>query len=474
MENFPKIKIYSNTQSTWAFIFKKELLINSLPNPSPLKWPAAFLYSMKFNAEEGIIFSKKCKAMTLKLLEESLSSVEELILEGDVETTKFQIERLEDITPEEDEDGNVEAKIPYYERQKGVLHYAVLCRNEKMVNMLLTQGCDKKEIINRNDYITGFTPLHLALFVQSFEIMWALIKNGANPYVNDNYGANVFDYARMLGILPQLFERTKKTETLSVYDLEKDSLEAWPISKFEETMNVTWMPYFHIDRHYLFELMYSGFAVGEKDMKFREKYGKIIYKSSGDSQLILAKISDTVGFGVYAGKSFQVGDFIVRYGGHIQKEENVSSHAYCMTSGVEGVILNSEKMRNMGGMVNHVKGDAANAEAKCIFDKGVEQAIIVATKYIPRGYQILIDYSDSYFGIGQVCKEYTDFSTMDGFPRFIPSLVPLVSEEVLNVEVEEINEKEIVEESKEILQENTEKVTEMVEEIELDLEEVKI
>jgi hypothetical protein len=32
-----------------------------------------------------------------------------------VETTQFQINRLEDITPEEDEE-----KIPYYVRQKGV------------------------------------------------------------------------------------------------------------------------------------------------------------------------------------------------------------------------------------------------------------------------------------------------------------------------------------------------------------------
>lgn len=387
-------------------------------HPSPLDWRAALLFDMKLNPEEGIIFSKKCVATTLKLLEESLSSVEELILEGDVETTEFQINRLEDITPEEGE-----THIPYYIRQKGVLHYAVLCRNYKMVKMLLNHGC--KEIINRNDYITGFTPLHFAFFVQSLDIMWELLKNGADPYVKDNFDANVFDYARLLGCIPQKFERTKDKDTINVYSHSNEMFETWPISKFEETFSVTWMPYFRIDRRYIFELMYSGFTVGEKDMEFRKKYTDVIYNSSGDSQLILAFISDQVGYGAFADKDFQVGDFIVRYGGFVQKEGKVSSHAYCMSSGVEGVILNSEKYRNMGGMINHSKGNGANAEAKCIFDLGVEQAIIVATKFIPKGHQIFIDYSDAYFGIGQVCQNYFDFSTIDGFPRYIPSITSI-------------------------------------------------
>lgn len=42
-----------------------------------------------------------------------------------------------------------------------------------------------------------------------------------------------------------------------------------------------------------------------------------------------------------------------------------------MSSGVEGVILNSESYRNMGGMINHAKGSHANAEARCVFDRGM-------------------------------------------------------------------------------------------------------
>jgi flagellar biosynthesis chaperone FliJ len=57
----------------------------------------------------------------------------------------------------------------------------------------------------------------------------------------------------------------------------------------------------------------------------REKYGTQIEESSGDENLVLAKIDDKVGWGVFAKKTFNKGDFIVRYGGQLVKKSTQTS-----------------------------------------------------------------------------------------------------------------------------------------------------
>ena len=63
-----------------------------------------------------------------------------------------------------------------------------------------------------------------------------------------------------------------------------------------------------------------------------------------------------------------------------------------------GLGLDASKNRNLGGMINH--STTPNCESQCIFDRGVEQAVIIASKFIPKGTQILIDYSQNYWSKG--------------------------------------------------------------------------
>lgn len=87
-----------------------------------------------------------------------------------------------------------------------------------------------------------------------------------------------------------------------------------------------------------------------------------------------------------------------------------------MESGVEGIILSAQTYRNLGGMVNH--STYPNAEARCVFDSGVEQAIIISLKPIKRGQQILIDYSKAYGEGSEV--NFVEFGQSDEFPDRIP------------------------------------------------------
>lgn len=47
---------------------------------------------------------------------------------------------------------------------------------------------------------------------------------------------------------------------------------------------------------------------------------KEILQSTGDENLILAEIGEGVGYGVFAGKDFEKGSYICRYGGRLSAE----------------------------------------------------------------------------------------------------------------------------------------------------------
>lgn len=117
------------------------------------------------------------------------------------------------------------------------MHYATLTGNPQSLQHLLANGCDV--LVNRNDFITGFTPLHLALFTQNKEIMWLLLQRGAEFTVRynfltsmaapfscgsflmiyrDNYFATPLDYARLVGILPSKWDERKKQAKFNVYN----------------------------------------------------------------------------------------------------------------------------------------------------------------------------------------------------------------------------------------------------------------
>lgn len=87
-----------------------------------------------------------------------------------------------------------------------------------------------------------------------------------------------------------------------------------------------------------------------------------------------------------------------------------------MESGIEGITLSALSYRNLGGMINH--SETPNAEARCVFDCGVEQAILVCVKPILKGQQVLIDYSKAY-GEGTDLN-FVSLGEGQGFPHSIP------------------------------------------------------
>jgi len=265
-------------------------------------------------------------------------------------------------------------------------------------------------MINKGDLVTGFTPLHWAIFTENIQMMSLLIRYGADVEKKDNYTGDPFDYARMLGFIPTRYncsipphcinlstDPPKKIEFINVWNPETSQVVHCPISKFEEFFKVEFCPFTTCTNDYIEELLFSGLSI-QPDLQFREEYVPQIYNSSGDENLIVSKINDNVGYGVFAAKNFKEGEFVVRYGGRITKSEKIKDKSYNMASGVEGVGLNAKYFRNLGGMINH--SSSPNCESQCIFDRGAEQAVIIANTIIHKGDQILIDYSKNYWTKG--------------------------------------------------------------------------
>jgi hypothetical protein len=92
-----------------------------------------------------------------------------------------------------------------------------------------------------------------------------------------------------------------------VWNGEKRTLERWTVEQFERQFDVIYCPYLTCEPEYVFELMFSGFAVSSPDMEFRRRYFEQCFRSSGDENLVLAKINDTAGWGVFAAKDFKAG-----------------------------------------------------------------------------------------------------------------------------------------------------------------------
>jgi len=219
-----------------------------------------------------------------------------------------------------------------------------------------------------------------------------------------------------MGLLPR--QRPKMPSFLKVWNpSESGAIEEWPIKKFELLFHTVFTSGIICDHIYIEELMFSGLVIDKLDLEFRKKYLPLAYTSSGDENLILAKVNDNIGFGVFAAKNFEIGEYIVRYAGKLMLAEEIKDKSYTMTTGIETIGLDAFKYRNLAAMINH--SSEPNAECQCVFDKGVEVAIIVAVTFISKGGQILIDYSKNYW-----TKKVLRQSPLENIPKNIKIVFP--------------------------------------------------
>ncbi|PRP89471.1 hypothetical protein PROFUN_01334 [Planoprotostelium fungivorum] len=403
--------------------------------PSPVPWSMHYTQNMNFDAQRGQMFAARLKKMTFQLLEETLSTLQDYVLSGDIDNSSYYIERTREREEQEvlssttvyaqqtknnngkeesteteqkeeekkEEEKKEEVNVPprkfSVSNHNSILQFAAL-NGLPCVDLILRE-VEKEvgrkgllEYINRGDVITGFTALHFAIFTENKELFLFLLDVGADVEKKDNYFGTPLDYGRMMGRIPR-YNPDSPLPTLKSWDIVKKKVIDMSVEQFEGITGTIFTPFLVCGTEYIEELMFSGMSIENPDAEFRNRYVPAIYNESGDERVVLHKIDDVVGYGVFACQDIAEGEYIMRYGGYLNSTDKVQTKSYLMASGLEGVGLDSFKYRNMGGMINH--STDANAESQCIFDRGAEQAVIIAKKNITKGTQILINYSKNYW-----------------------------------------------------------------------------
>eukprot|EP01133_Synstelium_polycarpum_P011940 gene11940-13915_t len=383
-----------------------------------------YLELLKSDEKESTYFSDCYTEIAKTIYGESLTTLTELILERDLESVRYQVSSelrrnpkfFESLVP-------TEAAGDQHSFDRMCLVFAAATNNVAIVTLLIDSGANV--LINVPDAVCALTPLHVAMMSGNVSITKLLLDRGANPTMVDGFRANAVNYARLKGSTRVAVP--PRPQSISIYNSAgSNTMESWPLTRLESDLNITYTNETVASTDYLVELCFSPFQINA-DLAFRQQYMSQIMTSGGESNVVLGWISEAVGWGVFAARDLKAGEYIVRYGGRITMGEKMTTLAYNMMLSFDDYGLDASSLRSLGGMINH-SANHHNAESQCIFESGAEQALITATRFIPRGTQILIDYSQSYWQSetedSVTCvPDALELGGTSTYPSIIPSLV---------------------------------------------------
>lgn len=353
---------------------------------------------------------------------EGLTALQELILDGDINTAMYQIDRLKDLDEEfdTDEDEPISSKkhksesgrLPMAQSERSILHYAALTSQEEMCRRLMEETPFLSQI-NEGEIVTGFSPLHFASWVQNPSLFFSLLAHGADIDFTDSYGCTVVDYLRFQGKVPS--QRPERSVSVMFIDQPSEETPSpiltqlspeefirrtslWKPAGAPSRGTLTWTSQYKINDDYIEELMFGGYEPPTvKDTEFRAKYFESLESNLGESGVVIAWINNEVGWGCYAAKNFKKGEFIVAYLGQFVSKKVQKDRSYSMASSIDGIILDASTHRNLAAYINH--SATPNAEAQGVFHKGVDRIIISALQPISIGQQICLNYGEDYFRV---------------------------------------------------------------------------
>ncbi|KAN0039229.1 hypothetical protein ACTA71_001423 [Dictyostelium dimigraforme] len=422
----------------WKKRIEKDFIKNGNEiNDTDISFEKQYIEKLGQNREASNEFSDIYIMAAKLVFEDQLTSLTEIILEKDLGSIKYQLSSelrrypnfFKDLIsnphqqqqPKNNKEDNEELESPSLNRM--CLFFSIGTNDIEIFKYIFEQG--GYNLAEFRDPVTGITIFHLAMMLGNKEILEYIIespkikelKNFTFFDTMDSFRATGFDYAKIKGLLPSNTPPTPKS--IKTYNYNSSStFEDWSIEQLESKLNIIYSSKVLSTNDYLVDLLFSSLQINP-DLNFRNKYLNLINNSGGEENVILGFISESVGWGLFAGKDFKIGDFIVRYGGMITMNEKMETTNYNMMISNEDFGLDASKYRSMGGMINH-SSKFKNAESECIFEYGCEQALITATKSIKKGEQIFIDYSKSFWGENQNdSEEMVELGGKNEYPSLI-------------------------------------------------------
>ena len=148
-----------------------------------MRWRAWYLRCIHFDLPTGNLLLARWRQFLKESAWDEWSNEQRLVFEGSIHLLR-----------------NVSLELLL--QQANLLVYAVLSRSLETVKYLLENGFGTIEELHRGESWTGFTALHIAVFIQNrdlVDLLWNTYE--ANVNCKDLYFGSVLDYCKMLGLV---------------------------------------------------------------------------------------------------------------------------------------------------------------------------------------------------------------------------------------------------------------------------------
>lgn len=124
-------------------------------------------------------------------------------------------------------------------------------------------------------------------------------------------------------------------------------------------------------------------------------YGRLI-EEGFIANMYIAKVSETVGYGVFAAEDLSPGRMLAEYTGLARARRDSDWVNAYLFQYVDDAVIDASKRGNICRFVNH-SVSAANARYLRVIVKGIQHIILVAKKHITCDEQVLFDYGSDYW-----------------------------------------------------------------------------
>ena len=472
------------TESEWYERYLTDWCQNNADNPlvkrkpAVMRWRAWYLRCIHFDLPTGNLLLARWRQFLKESAWDEWSNEQRLVFEGSIHLLR-----------------NVSLELLL--QQANLLVYAVLSRSLETVKYLLENGFGTIKELHRGESWTGFTALHIAVFIQNrdlVDLLWNTFE--ANVNCKDLYFGSVLDYCKMLGLVtnsnvyfkssavpnrgfdygyqtlehicqtslrhpyswdsPQkeLFEyrNTKSVDRVFIWYWNRISkeMEQMSLVEWSDLVGCIYQPFVSASDMWLDELMFNGVHV--------EHLGSERIRNLANSavsnhfrtpkKVCMSYINAKVGFGCYALQSIDEEELIVPMGGRLHSDRykwkdvekttvfrlNFMKQIHDLGEKGRDIIkkpelprytrkpdfnfpipgtvfyINATECGNMARILNH-SSQASNARIEIAWAKGAPQALVLATRTIAKGEQILLNYNECFWDQYELQKTLTEEDT---------------------------------------------------------------
>ena len=445
------------TEEQWCKQFVKDYVQGNEKHkliqrkPAVMNWRAWYLKCMHVDVSIGDVLQRRWRQWMKEMAWEELSDLQRLCFEGSLHIIEPMIKESK-VNPFLNEksvlfyavlsrsvetltfllENGLDSKLEEGECWTGftALHLALFTQHREMISLLWNKY---KFNVKKKDWFFGSVLDYAKLLGNVCNV--EVYEKGKRD-LGYGYGYTCFEHMVQV-VMEQEQSRNVDCVYFSYFNKKTKEVEKMPLSEWNDLVHCVYQPFITAKDSYLDELMFNGVFVEKIDVENVRKYKTFLDNSnwyeSVNNDVMMCYINANIGFGCYASKELKSGDFVVKYTGRLHSDRykwkdvekttefrlNFMKQIHDLGEKGKDIIkkqpiprykrdpvfnlpvsnssyfLNCQESGGMNRIINH--SNDPNAEVLTFWNCGIPISIIVATKEIRKGEQILIDYRQHFW-----------------------------------------------------------------------------